>query len=98
MYNLILNFFRNSGEFPARIRRRHQIFWTDPEAESVRNSKMDHRLPLEYWMEGHLWQRKLSNKYNAREFAKLNGCRVPDLYWKGSDIDSIDFASLPDQY
>ncbi|WP_407427386.1 ATP-grasp fold amidoligase family protein [Arcticibacter sp.] len=98
MYNPILNFLRNSGEFPARIRRRHRIFWTDPEAENVRNSKMDAGLPLEQWMEGPHWQRKLSNKYNAREFAKLNGCRVPDLYWKGRHIDDIDFASLPDQY
>lgn len=94
----IKSFFRDSGRFPDRIRKRHRLFWSDPEAERIRNAPMDASLPLEVWKEGPYWQRKLSNKYNAREFAKLNGCRVPDLYWKGNDLDAFDFATLPPQY
>jgi len=94
----IYKMVRDSGEFPARIRARHKIFWSDPLAEDVRNDKMDKMDPLEKWMDVPNWQRKLSNKFNAREFAKMQGCQVPDLYWKGRDIDSIDFSSLPAQY
>jgi len=94
----IYKMVRDSGEFPARIRARHKIFWSDPLAEDVRNDKMDKMDPLEKWMNVPNWQRKLSNKFNAREFAKMQGCQVPDLYWKGRDIDSIDFSSLPAHY
>ena len=94
----IYRMVRDSGEFPARIRARHKIFWSDPLAEEIRNDKMNESDPLEKWMDVPHWQRKLSNKFNAREFAKMQGCQVPDLYWKGRDVDSIDFSSLPEHY
>lgn len=53
---------------------------------------------LEAWTAAPLWQRKLSNKFNAREFAVLHGCRVPELYWKGADVENIDFTRLPGNY
>jgi hypothetical protein len=54
--------------------------------------------PLEKWQEGTHWQRKLSNKYNSREFAKKFGCRVAELYWHGRDYSSIPFDQLPAAY
>lgn len=53
---------------------------------------------MEKWKEGNNWQRKLSNKYNSREFAKKHNCKVPELYWKGSDYNTIDFNDLPAHY
>ncbi|MGN7202816.1 ATP-grasp fold amidoligase family protein [Pedobacter sp. SAFR-022] len=98
MFQIISNLIRNSGEFPARIRKRHHMFWSDPEAEFVRNSKMHEGMPLDAWQNVPNWQRRLSNKYNAREFAKLLGCNVADLYWKGRDLSTLDFNSFPSQY
>ena len=45
-----------------------------------------------------MWQRKLANKWNSREFAIKLGCPVPELYWFGTRVDEIPFSSLPDRY
>lgn len=73
--NNIYWMLRDSDEFPSRIRARHKIFWSDPRAEEIRNDKMNEKHPLEKWMDVPNWQRKLSNKFNAREFedARLSG-------------------------
>lgn len=98
MFNLFSNLLNDSGEFPQRIRKRHEIFWSDPGAENVRNMLMNEGLPLSSWQDRPHWQRKLSNKFNARVFAKSMGCEVADLYWKGRDLKSIDFDEIPSQY
>lgn len=86
------------GPFEQRIRNRYKAFWRSPEAEIVRNTPMAAADPLENWRDVEHWQRKLSNKHNAREFAKMHGCRVPELYWKGKDHTRIDFGALPDRF
>ncbi|WP_347159733.1 ATP-grasp fold amidoligase family protein [Pontibacter chitinilyticus] len=88
----------NNGEFARRILYRHQTFWNAPDAELVRNSAMHPSASLEEWQSVDHWQRKLSNKYNARLFAQMHGCRVAALYWRGRDLSQLDFSSLPDQY
>jgi len=98
MFHAIANYFRNSGEFPERIRKRHNIFWSDPQSEQVRNTKTEENMPLHVWRDAPNWQRKLSNKSNARVFAQSLGCKVADLYWKGRDLRTIDFDALPAQY
>jgi hypothetical protein len=98
MLHLIASFFRNSGKFPGRIRKRHEAFWSDPEAETIRNTKMSEGLPLDHWQDVPHWQRKLSNKYNSRVFASSLGCQVADLYWKGRNLNDIDFSALPSRY
>ncbi|TSD67743.1 hypothetical protein FFF34_010245 [Inquilinus sp. KBS0705] len=98
MINKITSYLRNSGEFPKRIKHRHDTFWKDPNAEVVRNTKMFEHDRLENWKDAPYWQRKLSNKSNAREFALMHGCRLPDLYWRGRDIDSVDMHALPPNY
>jgi hypothetical protein len=98
MFHFIASYFRNSGKFPGRIRKRHHVFWSDPEAETVRNMKMVEGTPLQQWQDVPHWQRMLSNKYNSKVFAKSQGCKVADLYWKGQNLDEINFDALPAQY
>ena len=59
---------------------------------------MDESLPLSAWKDVPNWQRKLSNKYNARVFAAAAGCKVADLYWKGRNLELLNFDTLPTQY
>lgn len=89
---------KGNGEFSKRIKHRHATFWNAADAEQVRNTIMQATDPIEQWQDVVNWQRKFSNKYNSREFAKLHDCRVAKLYWKGRDINQLTFAELPDQY
>ncbi|MFT2009870.1 ATP-grasp fold amidoligase family protein [Pontibacter sp. 13R65] len=86
------------GEFSARIIHRHRTFWKSADAEYVRNLPMDANMPLAQWKAEPHWQRTLSNKNNSREFAKMHGCLVPELYWKGRDLEQLDFKIMPEQY
>jgi len=88
----------SEGEFAARVKKRHRTFWKDPNAERVRNTIMNACDPVEKWKDVKNWQRKLSNKYNSREFAKMHNCKLPELYWKGRDYAAIDFNELPANY
>lgn len=90
--------FNGSDNFSKRIKKRHKEFWGQPDAEKIRNIIMNCNDPLEQWKDVKNWQRKLSNKYNSREFAKMHNCKVPGLYWKGRNINQVDVKSLPDQY
>ncbi len=86
------------GEIYKRITHRHTTFWDNAEAETVRNTIMYADDPLAKWQNVPHWQRKLSNKHNSREFAKMQGCRVAELYWRGRDLRTLDMAQLPEQY
>lgn len=85
-------------KFSDRIKNRHQVFWQAPNAEAIRNTIMSAVDPIEQWQNVEHWQRKLSNKYNSREFARKYGCQVADLYWKGRDLNTIKFEELPAHY
>jgi len=98
MLKHIAQIFKVQNEFPKRIKHRHRIFWTPPDAEYIRNTIMNAGDPVEKWKDVEHWQRKLSNKYNAREFARMHHCNVARLYWKGRDPERIDFSALPPHY
>lgn len=98
MLQTLLSKIRIQGEVSKRIKRRHQAFWSQPGSEYIRNAVMNSGDPIDKWTDVPNWQRRLSNKYNAREFAKMHECPVAGLYWKGRDPDLIDFDKLPDQY
>ena len=89
---------KGQGEFSRRIKHRHTSFWNTADAELVRNTTMQASDSIEKWKDVTNWQRKLSNKFNSREFAKLHNCRVAELYWKGKDVNTLDFTKLPNQY
>ena len=86
---------KNDGDFSKRIKNRNKIFWEVPDAHEIKNTNMYAWDLIEKWEDVKNWQRKLSNKYNSREFAKKHNCRVAELYWKGRDYNSIDFDNLP---
>ena len=86
------------SDYSKRIKYRHAKFWNDINAENIRNMILSAHVPLSMWKNVENWQRRLSNKYNAREFAKMHGCKVPALFWRGRDIDNINFSSLPENY
>lgn len=88
--------------FRGRLDRRARIWWEE-RTPGVHGPRHCHELrlatdPEEQWKCCPYWQRKLSNKWNSREFAVRHGVRVPRLYWSGRDVDAIPFDELPDDY
>ena len=92
--------------FSARLQIRARLWWGKPNKwrnrDSYRNLlhrlKENHTLrhrsdPDARWRCCDLWQRTLSNKWNAREFVQRYGCRVPiqtprngaPISWKRED-------------
>ena len=88
----------NGGEFSRRIKHRNSVFWGTPEGKKIKAMPMYATDPLIKWQDVEHWQRKLSNKHNSMEFAKMYGCRVPERYWKGKDMNELRALELPEQY
>lgn len=96
--------------FSERIQRRWQVLWAPARPSSVRDTLARlHRAreiltprsrndPDEAWRCCELWQRRLSNKWNAREFAQKHGVRVPALYWVGRRLGALPLDFLPDHF
>jgi hypothetical protein len=97
-YYLINKRNTGNGEFARRIRHRYKIFWKSWDTEIIRNTILNSHDPITKWKNVENWQRKLDNKYNSKEFAKLHDCRVPETYWRGRDVNKINFDKLPKQY
>ena len=89
--------------FRARLERRTRLWW-DSDSTAAIHAKAECHAPLHHedsdsdWRCCPYWQRKLSNKWNAREFAIRCGVDVPRLYWAGRNLSSIPFGSLPDAF
>jgi hypothetical protein len=94
----IIGIFKMPNEITTRIKTRHRKFWSDPNAEKVRNTFTAPDDPIEKWRNVENWQRKLSNKLNSRNFALAHNCRVPQLYWCGRNIKDINFDAFPKNY
>jgi hypothetical protein len=88
----------SSGEFSKRIKKRARTFWQSPDAKLIKTTILQASDPIDKWQNIPHWQRRLSNKYNSREFARLHGCRVARLYWKGREVSEINFNALPAHY
>lgn len=89
--------------FSDRIKRRYRLFWQTRRLTLHGKGRclltyLTRDDPDERWHCCDFWQRKLSNKWNSREFAQRQGCRVPTLYWSGRNPRAIPFATLPDRY
>ncbi len=97
--------------FSERLRLRSRVWWKKPgkwrTVDSYRNlfhrlrenySLLDKDDPDSRWHCCDLWQRLLSNKWNAREFAQRNGVRVPALYWYGRRLSLLPIDALPDNF
>lgn len=95
--------------FSERLSKRRKIWWQKPRnyrdprtytdflhqirERNVPRSRFDSD---EVWRCCRYWQRSLSNKWNAREFAERHGLRVPELYWHGRNLSRLDFNALPE--
>lgn len=97
--------------FTERIKRRRALWWGARQSRPFRDHcrHVFHRVKERYtfrdkndpqfkWHCCEFWQRSLDYKWNAREFAKKHGCRVPDLYWFGRRVSGLPFDSLPEYY
>lgn len=96
--NRVERLVKPEPEFTRRIVKRSEIFWGYPGGGKQQMPLFTAQDPWEEWKGSANWQRLISNKFNSREFAKKLGCRVPFLYWKGKDFNSINFDVLPDNY
>lgn len=86
-------------EFTRRIKFRYTTFWGNDFFSNVARLPLMHAEDsMSEWMKPKHWQRLLENKHNSREFAKKWDCRVPVLYWQGTDVKTLDFDRLPPQY
>jgi hypothetical protein len=54
--------------------------------------------PEDAWRCCALWQRKLINKWNGREFVLKHGCRVPALYWRARLPSQRRLRALPSHF
>jgi hypothetical protein len=91
-----------ASTFSQRLERRRRIWWDDHRGLRSRahrfweihahHSRED---PEQKWKCCSWWQRKLINKWNAREFASSHGCRVPQLYWRGRAVGALPLHALP---
>ncbi|RYY37990.1 MAG: hypothetical protein EOP46_00515 [Sphingobacteriaceae bacterium] len=87
-----------TAPFTKRIKKRHKTFWGVPGAEEFRNMPIQSFGSIDNLQRQPHWQRMLSNKANALQFAAMHGCNVPDIYWQGRDIETINFDALPPQF
>lgn len=98
------------GPFRERIERRQRFWWgTDWSRPHRQLALRLHRFRERYsWRTGDepdarwhccdRWQRTLMSKWNARQFARHLGCRVPALLWSGWRTSHLPVHSLPDCY
>jgi hypothetical protein len=97
--------------FTERLHRRGREWWSPArqlwKPRSVidlvdrnlqRRRLMSRHDNIKSWHRGRYWQRRLNNKWNSREFAVMNGYRVPELYWHGRNPARIPFSELPPNY
>lgn len=96
--------------FSERIRRRLDVWWGGGGlARRLTAPRPLHRLreliverhhddPEARWRCCEHWQRALTNKWNAREFARRYGVPVPTLYWYGRRTGAIPVAALPEAF
>lgn len=90
--------------FSQRIGRRKALWWGRSGFDRIHRARermtlyRRHTDPDSRWRCCEHWQRSLSNKWNAREFARRYGCRVPELYWCGRRVAHIPLDELPSTF
>ncbi|MCC8358518.1 ATP-grasp fold amidoligase family protein [Salinimicrobium sediminilitoris] len=84
-------------EFERRIWKRQQLYFGNDHLRSIVLFKLYRQEDWSTWKNMDLWQRRLENKWNAKEFALKAGCKVAEVYWRGrrEDFESLDLSILP---
>lgn len=90
----------NKTEFERRIWRRQKYMMHLHANFDVRKFKMSSKDSFERWKEIAFWQRRLENKYNAKQFVKKLGVQVADILWTGKleEFNPLILDDLPDNY
>ena len=89
--------------FRQRIRRRN-VCWHQQAFEGIhapntcKTETLDRNHDKQDWRCCLFWQRKLSNKLNAHEFACKHDIKTARRYWSGRDLSTLNLAELPTQY
>jgi len=92
------------AKFPQYLEARHYAFFRAKNPDIHSRSECQKPLKLDVDLSEikccRLWQRKLSNKWNARILAQKLNVPVPALYWHGTaeEIDQIPFERFPENY
>ena len=96
--------------YSERIALRRQLWWKGGGAAEHDRSACRRPLPCDpatgrgpraddpAWHCCRHWQRRLSNKWNARLFAAAHGVAVPALLWHGRDVDALPWDALPERF
>lgn len=92
--------------FDERIALRIKTWWNPKHRLSPRGIHLlldrmvlrTSKKPIEKWHCCSMWQRSLLNKWNSREFAKLLGVQVPELYWIGRNAAKLPIDQLPENF
>jgi TupA-like ATPgrasp len=89
--------------FGAKLTAREAELWSKAGARGHDAQTCEHQLVTRHdadslWKCCPFWQRKLSHKLTAKEYAIRCGVRTAGLLWCGSDPGEIPFASLPRCY
>lgn len=88
--------------FADLLLARHKELWGHENPDHPENYCKNRILPPNAsdveWYCCPIWQRKLSNKLNAKAFATRNGVRVSKTLWMGADPSTIPFKELPASY
>lgn len=87
-------------QFQQRIQKRWEIFWRDADDLHLIREKLSAYDDISKWKDIVHWQRRLENKYNAKEFALKNNCKVAKMYWFGNrdEFIKLDIKTLPSCY
>jgi len=86
--------------FSSFIQHRHAEWWSGRRkgvhsAKTCQDVLLHHDDDEQLWHCCRLWQRKLSNKLNAKEFSIRCGVPTAKVYWSGKDARKIPFDKLP---
>jgi hypothetical protein len=89
--------------FADLVLARDVQLWMTPDPrfhshDECRNGLVDDFADATKWRCCPLWQRKLSNKLNAKTFARAQGVKTATLYWAGKRAADMPFEELPDSY
>lgn len=99
----------DAPSFSERLAKRRRVWWQKPRnyrdprtyADYIHQIRERNVLRSQFdsderWRCCRYWQRSLSNKWNARQFAERHGLRVPELYWHGRSVSKLDLDGLPE--
>lgn len=88
--------------FTAGLVARQHMLWkalsNEHPSEECEHGLTSIHLGMEEWHCCSRWQRKLSNKLNAKRFALKLGAKVANLYWSGDSADVIPISDFGDSW